>query len=91
MQYNFYGADPYVNVRRSVFRTQQNINDGASLWKSQKSFIVDVQQGSKYASGVSLTVGKVYRMSIFIEYRKSALPSKKFVIDFLVTWINEKY
>ena len=47
--------------------------DGASLWKSLKSYIVDVQLGSKYASGISSTAGKVYRMSIFIEYRKSTL------------------
>ena len=58
MQCNFYGADPYVNVRRGVFRTQQKIYDGASLWKSQKISIVDVQVGFKYASGISSTVGK---------------------------------
>ena len=90
MQYNFCGADPHVNVHRGVFRTKWNIYDGASLWKSQKSYIVDVQLGSKYASGISSTVGKVYRMSIFKECRKSTLSSKKFVIDFLVTWINKK-
>ena len=52
------GLFPYVNVRRGVFRTQQNICDGASLWKPQKRFIVDVQLGSKYASGISSTIGK---------------------------------
>ena len=52
MQYNFYGAELYVNVRRGVFRTKENICDGASLRKSQKSFIVDVQLGSNYASGL---------------------------------------
>ena len=40
----------------------------------KKSFIVDVQLGSKYASAISSTVEKVYRMSMFIEYRKSILP-----------------
>ena len=54
MQYSFYGVGLYVNVRRDVFRTQKNIYDRASLWKSQKSFIVDVQLVSKYASGLSL-------------------------------------
>ena len=60
------------------------------LWKSQESFIVDVKLGSTYASGIGSTVGKVYRMPIFIEYGKSTLSSKKFIIDFLVTWINKK-
>ena len=52
MQYNFYGAELYVNVRRGVFRTKENICDGASLRKSQKNFIVDVRLGSNYASGL---------------------------------------
>ena len=56
----------------------------------KKSFIVDVQLGSKYASGISSAVGKVYRMSVFIECRKSTLSSKKIVIGFLVTGINKK-
>ena len=38
---------------------------GTSLRKSQKTFIVDVLLGSKYASGVSFTVEKVYRVSLF--------------------------
>ena len=46
----------YVNVCRGVFRTQQIIYVGAFLRKSQKSFIVDVRLGSKYASGVSFIV-----------------------------------
>ena len=50
---------------------------GASLWKSQKSFIVDVRLGSKFASGISSTVEKVYRMSVFIEYKKSVSPKQK--------------
>ena len=37
-------------------------------------FIVDVRLGSKHAFGTSSTVENVYRMSIFIEYRKSTLP-----------------
>ena len=35
----------YVNVYRGVFRTQSNIYGGASLRKSQKSFIVDAGLG----------------------------------------------
>ena len=62
--YNFYGTDLYVNVCRGVFKTQSNIYGGASLRKSQKSFIVDVLPDSKCASGISFTVEKVYRMSI---------------------------
>ena len=54
MQYNIYGADLYVNVRGGEFR------------KLQKSFVVDVPLGPKYASGISFTVEKVYRMSIFV-------------------------
>ena len=56
----------YVNVCRGVIKTQWNIYAGVSLLKSQESFIVDVQLGSKYASGIGITVEKVYRMSIFI-------------------------
>ena len=37
-------------------------------------FIVDVRLGSKHAFGISSTAEKVYRMSIFIEYRKPTLP-----------------
>ena len=59
MQYNSYGTDLYVNVRKDVFR---------------KSFFVDVRLGAKFASGISSTGEKVYRMSIFIEYRKSIPP-----------------
>ena len=57
--YNFYETD--LNVCRGVFRTQSNIYVGASLQKSQKSFIVDARIGSKYGSGIALTVKKVYR------------------------------
>ena len=90
MQYNFYGTDLYVNVRKGVFRTQCNIRDGASLWKSQKSVIVNVRLGSKYASGISSTAGRVHRMSIFVQHSQSQLwQSKKCVIDFLV--FNKKY
>ena len=64
--YNFCGTDLYVNVCRGVIKTQWNIYAGVSLSKSQESFIVDVQLGSKYASGIGITVEKVYRMSIFI-------------------------
>ena len=33
--------------------------------KLQKGFIVDVPMGSKYAFGITFTLEKVYRMSIF--------------------------
>ena len=46
--------------------TQSNIHGGASLRKSQESFIVDVRLSSKYTSGVGFKVEKVYKMSIFI-------------------------
>ena len=64
--YNFYGADLYVNVCKDAFRTQSNVYGGASLRKSQESFVVDVRLGSKCASGIGFTVEKVYRMPIFI-------------------------
>ena len=51
----------YVNVCRGVFRTQSNTNGRASLQKSQKSFIVDAELGSRYISGLGFTVEKVYR------------------------------
>ena len=54
----------YVNVYRGVFRTQSNIYGGASLRKSQKSFIVDA--GLSDVSGIGFTVEKVYKMPIFI-------------------------
>ena len=57
--YNFYGTD--LNVWRGVSRTQSNIYGGASLRKSQKSFIVDTRLGPKYVSGIGFTVEKFYR------------------------------
>ena len=69
--YNFYGTDLYVNVCRGIFRTQSNIYGGASLQKSQETFIVDVRLGSKYASGIGFTVENVYRMSIFVDMVKA--------------------
>ena len=36
------------------------------LWENKKNFILDVRLGSKYASGISFTVEKVYRMSVFV-------------------------
>ena len=50
-----------LNVFRGLFRTQSNIYGGASLRKSQNSFIVDARLGSKYVSGIDFTVEKVYR------------------------------
>ena len=70
----------YINVCSGVFRTQSNIYGGASLQKSQESFIVDVWLGSKYASVIGFTLEKVYRMSIFIWYVQSRF--QKFVIAF---------
>ena len=86
--YNFYGTDPYVNVCRGVFRTQSNIYGGASLQKSLESFIVNVQLGCKYASGIGFTVEKVYRMLIFIWYGQSRL--QKFVIAFFFLSLIKK-
>ena len=60
----------YVNICRGVFITQLNIYGGTSLQKSQKSFNVDAQLGSKYVSGIGFRVEQVYRMSIFICYKK---------------------
>ena len=54
------GLTFYVDVCRAAFRTQSNIYSGASLQKSQKSFIVDILLGSKSASAVSFIVEKVY-------------------------------
>ena len=69
-----------------VFRAQQIIYDGAFLRKSQKSFIVDVRLGSKYASGISFIVEKVCRMSILVLHSHSQLCQiQKFVIDLLVS------
>ena len=59
----------------------QTIIGGASLQKSQESFIVDVWLGSKYASLVGFTAEEVYRMPIFMWYGQSRL--QKFVIAFL--------
>ena len=50
--HNSQGTDLYVNVCRGVFRTLSNIYGGASLQKSQESFIVDFRMGYKYASGI---------------------------------------
>ena len=52
-------TDIYVNVYRGIFTTWLNIYGGTSLRKSQKSFIVNVQLGSKYTSGISFIVEKV--------------------------------
>ena len=46
-------VEPYVEQPHYI---------GASLLKSQQNFIVDVLLGSKYASDVSFTVEKVYRV-----------------------------
>ena len=50
--YRFYGTEIYVNVCRSIFRTQEIIDGGAFLRKLQKNFIADVPLVSKYVSGI---------------------------------------
>ena len=54
------------------------------LRKPRKSFIADVHLGSKYVSGISFIVEKVYRMSILVLYSQSQL-CQKFAIDLLVS------
>ena len=54
---------------------------GASLLKSQQSFIADVRLGSKYASSQGFTLEKVYWMSIFIWCGQGRL--QKLVIAFM--------
>ena len=76
--YTFYGAD--LNVSRGVFRTQSNIYGGASLWKSQKSVIVDARADSKYISGIAFTVEKAYRNHylsdmVMVEFKNLSLRS----------------
>ena len=67
MQYNFYGTDLYVNARRGVFLKPSRTYTMEHLCENhKKSFIVDVRLGSKYASAISSTVEKVYRISIFV-------------------------
>ena len=63
--YSLYGTHLYVDVCRAAFRTQSNTYSGASLQKSPRSFIVGVILGYKYASIVSFTVEKVYKVSLF--------------------------
>ena len=80
--YNFYGTDLYVEVCRAVFRTQSNICSGSSLRKSRENFIVDVLLGSKYASAVSFTVEKAYRVSLFFNIVRVTL--KNLLLIFLL-------
>ena len=61
---------------------------GASLQKSQESFIIDAHLGSKYASDRRFTVEKVNRMSTFIWYGQSWL--QKFFIAFLFLELIKK-
>ena len=79
--YNFYGTDLHVNICRGVFRTYSNIYGGASLQKSQETFIVVFRLGSKYTSGIGFTIDKVCRISIFIWYDQDRL--QKFFIAYL--------
>ena len=81
-------TDLYVIVCRGAFRAQQNICGGASLKILQKDFIIDVQMGSKYVSGITFTVEKVYRMSIVIE--KFLYQSHWKICHWLLaSWINK--
>ena len=86
---NFYETDLYVNVWRNIFRTLPNIYCGTSLQKSQESLTVGVRLGSKYASSIGFTVGKVYRMLIFTWYGESRF--KKFAIAFLFLNLIKKH
>ena len=79
----------HINVCSGVFRTQSNIYGGASLQKSQESFIVDVGLGSNYASGIGFTVENVHRMPIFILYGQNRL--QKFIIAFLFLELIENF
>ena len=38
-----------------------------------RSFIVDVPMGSKFTSGITFTVEKVYKISIFVLYSQCQL------------------
>ena len=79
----------YINVCSGVFRTQSNIYGGASLQKSQESFIVDVGLGSNYASGIGFTVENVHTMPIFI-YLVWSKSTSKIYHCLLVSWVNKK-
>ena len=61
----------YVNVCRSIFRTQDIIDGGAFLRKLQKNFLVDVPLVSNYVSGISFIVEQVCRMSILVLYSQN--------------------
>ena len=78
--YNFYGTELYVNICRGIFKTQSNILGGTYLQKSQESFIVDVRLGSKYASGIGLTVDRFTECQylsdmVKVDFKNLSLPS----------------
>ena len=52
---------------------ESSICGRASLRKLRKSLAEDVRMGSKYASGITFTGEKVYRMSIFVLYSQRQL------------------
>ena len=90
--YNLYATELYVNICRDVFRIQSNIYVGASLEKSQESFIVDVRVGSKCASGIGFTVGctewiGLQNVHIYLIWSKS---TSKTCHCLLVSQINKK-
>ena len=51
---------------REAYLEPSRTHSGASLQKSQESFIIDAHLGSKCASDRRFTVEKVNRMSTFI-------------------------
>ena len=76
-----------VNIR-GVFRAQSNINDGAFLPKyltafyrklfSQKSFIIDLRLGSKYAYSEFNTLNTI---SFFLHFSKVKLMTFQFFFN----------
>ena len=81
----------YVSVCRGVFRTQQNICGGASYRKLQESLIVDVRMGSNYTSGITFTVEKVSRMSMFVSFsQRQFCQSHWEIYPWSSAWINKK-
>ena len=83
-KYTFCGTELYVNICRGVFRTQSNIYGEASFKTSKKEHYCRCSDGSKYASGIGVTVEKAYRISIFIWYSQSRLQKFALTSFFLI-------
>ena len=90
---NLYGTDLYVSVCRDVFRTQKNICGGVSLWKLQKSLIVDIWMGSNYTSGTTFIIERFPECQYlyYIANMNFVRVIKKFIYDHLVSWTNKKH